>query len=130
MSITNDDLSFMIGLSVRAILRVGTTNNILIEFESATLNVETLWRLRKPGQLITTSMDTKSPEYSWSKDSVEELQRQILNQVVCSCNISDTEDLILQFENGSALDVICDSTMFESWQLDGGSGRYYVGRGW
>jgi hypothetical protein len=39
----------------------------------------------------------------------------------------ETEDLFIQFENDIWLDVIRDSTMYESWQIDAGEQGYYVG---
>lgn len=41
--------------------------------------------------------------------------------------VKETEELFIQFENDIGLDVIRDSTMYESWQIDAGEQRYYVG---
>jgi hypothetical protein len=130
MAIEDADLTFMVSRTVSAVNRVGATNNVHIEFDCGSLNVESFWRLRESGQLIATSEDEKYPEYSRSKDPVAELQRQLLHRSVVSCHINDVEDLFLEFDNGLHLEVFCDSTMFESWQLDGGPKKFYVGRGW
>jgi hypothetical protein len=124
------DLSFMVSRTVCSIERVGGSNNFFMEFNFGSLNVETFWRLRKPRQLIATSEDKKHPDRDYSKDPVEELQRRLLHRSIVSCQINDTEDLLLEFDNGLILEIFCDSTVFESWQLDGGPGKYYVGRGW
>jgi hypothetical protein len=128
-NIDRDEFAFMIGKRVCSISKVGETTNVFIELESATLNVECFWRLREPSRMIVTSKDKKYPDRDWSKDPIEEIQRILTGQCIRSCKfVEDTQDLFIQFEGDIWLDVLSDSTMFESWQIDADEHGYYVGK--
>lgn len=128
LSMDSDELSFMVGKSVRSISQVGSTTIIFVEFGFANLNVECFWRLRDSNRIIITSKDEKHPDHDWSKDPLEEVKRILPGKHIQSCYlVKETEDLFIQFENDIWLDVLRDSTMYESWQIDAGEQGFFVG---
>lgn len=128
LSVDRNELSFMATQSVCSISRIGTTTMIFIEFNSVNLNIECFWRLRNSNSLIITSEDKKHLDYDWSKDPIEEIKQILSGKHILSCHlIKETQDLFIQFENDIWLDVLRDSTMYESWQIDAGEQGYYVG---
>lgn len=125
--VDSDEFSFMVGKRVCSISQVGTSTMIFIEFDCVKLNVECFWRLRESNRMIITSEDKKRPDYNWSIDPIEEIQRILTEKHICSCHLlKDSEDLFIQFENDIWLDVIRDSTMYESWQIDAGEQGFFV----
>jgi hypothetical protein len=128
LSMDSNELSFMVTQSVCSISKSGSTTMINLEFDSVNLNIECFWRLRDTKHILITSDDKKHPDYNWSKDPIEEINRILAGKHIRSCYlVKETEDLFIQFENDIWLDVIRDSTMFESWQIDAGEQGYYVG---
>lgn len=128
LSMDSNELSFMVTQSVCSISKSGSTTMINLEFDSVNLNIECFWRLRDSKHILITSDDKKHPDYNWSKDPIEEINRILAGKHIRSCYlVKETEDLFIQFENDIWLDVIRDSTMFESWQIDAGEQGYYVG---
>lgn len=122
--------AFMVGSRVGTISQVGQTTMVLIDFESATLNIECFWRLRKLRQMLITCEDKKYPDRDWSKDPIEEITRILNGRIIRSCMfVEETEDLFFEFDDEIWLDVISDSTMFESWQIDAHEQGYFVGKG-
>ena len=130
LTVDNNEFAFMVGKRVCSISQVGETTNIFIDFESATLNVECFWRLRKLSGIIITSEDKKYPDRDYSKDPIEEIKRILIGQSIRFCDFArETEDIFVQFEGDIWLDVLSDSSLFESWKIDAGEQGYYVGRG-
>ncbi|MBM7663520.1 hypothetical protein JOC85_004398 [Bacillus mesophilus] len=128
LNVDSDELSFMVSQSVCSLSQIGSSTMIFVEFNSASLNIECFWRLRDSDRLIITSNDKKHPDYDWSKDPVEEIKLILAGKQIRSCYLAkETEDLFIQFENDIWLDVLRDSTMYESWQIDAGEQGYYIG---
>ena len=128
LSVDSNELSFMANQSVCSISKIGSATMIFVEFESVNLNIECFWRVRDSNRMIITSTDKKHPDYDWSKDPIEEIKQILAGKKILSCYLTkETEDLFIQFENDIWLDVLRDSTMYETWQIDAGSQGYYVG---
>jgi hypothetical protein len=128
LSMESNELSFMVKQSVSSISKTGSTTTIFVEFNSVNLNIECFWRIRDSKRVIITSEDKKHPDEDWSKDPIEEINRILAGKHIQSCYIvKETEDLFIHFENDIWLDVIRDSTIYESWQIDAGKQGYYVG---
>jgi hypothetical protein len=128
LNVDRNELSFMVSQSVCSLSQIGSNPMIFVEFNSASLNIECFWRLRDSHRIIITSNDKKHPDYDWSKDPIEEIKLILAGKQIRSCYLAKvTEDLFIQFENDIWLDVLRDSTMYESWQIDAGEQGYYVG---
>ena len=99
-------------------------------FNSASLTVETLWRMITAGEIAFSDQDHGHQFGLPEPMDVEARARAMLvGQYLAKSQVGhDTSDLLISFASGPRLEIISASAGYEAWQLYG-SGHALVGRG-
>lgn len=102
----------------RTVVEINDMIPILI-FEKGLLTVECSWRVRDDKFILVGCS-----EYNHEKthlDSYKNLSNTLLGKNIIKITyIPPVSDLIIQFNNGTILELFSDSNIFESWTLDDG----------
>jgi hypothetical protein len=94
------------------------------------VQIESLWRLLFSGALVLTSQDDGQHFGRTAPVSaIPELRSKLLGHTIISVQVAEiTADLTLDF-GGPILQVVADSSGYETWQVEGPAGTVAVGQG-
>jgi hypothetical protein len=125
------DLSWMIGLTIIEISYYEPNSWHFLIGPSASLGVECLWRLVENDRIVLTSGD-HGHQFGLPKpiDAVCRSQRLIVGRKITSVNLQEaTADIIIKLDDNCRLEIIADSSGYESWQLCDPSETEYFAQG-
>ncbi|HUP79790.1 MAG TPA: DUF6188 family protein [Pirellula sp.] len=93
--------------------------------------VECLWRIVRAGRIVLTSQDHgHSFGLSAPVDAARNAMEALLGVRVTNAQIREaTADLHITLGSGMSLEIIPDSSGYESWQLYAPTGRCYIAQG-
>jgi hypothetical protein len=93
--------------------------NFTFEFDEGSLAVDGLWRIIEEGEVRLTSRDHGQrcglPE---PVDAYREAASKLQGRLVVEVRLTErSADLFIEFEGGQRLEVLTDSSGYESWTL-------------
>lgn len=128
LKLSNIDFSVFIGQQVVSINPVGI-ELVNIKFNNGSLNIECSWRIRNEKGVLVAYTDTKREDNPCSKNALDEIQKQLANQIITNIyHFEPTEDLIIEFNNTILLDLFIDTTIYESYQIHYRDRIFLIGR--
>jgi Family of unknown function (DUF6188) len=125
------DLSWIVG---RAVTDVSFVEPNLWRFffgEPEHIDVECLWRIIKGEHIVRTSED-HGQQFGLPApvDSAQEAAVLLSQATIVVGNVREaTADILIEFSGGLRLEIISDSSGYESWQLYAPAGVCFVAQG-
>jgi hypothetical protein len=113
------DLNWMVGGRVREVRLEGEGSWWFLFDNDGSIRADTLWRLIAAGRIHATSEDhgelfgLREPVDSAATAAVTLSTAAVQRGVVAN----DSGDLVLDFDNGSRLEIIATSAGYESWSV-------------
>jgi len=118
----------MRGLLCTAITKEPSSHVTVFQFDSVTVVVESLWRVRVDGRIRLTATD--DGQRFGLQDPVDASAAAfglLEDRRIVSVRVDEVcADILIEFDGATALDIITDSTGYESWAITG-PGRSFVG---
>lgn len=94
-----------------------------IKFNGGSLNIECSWQVRSKQSILVGCTERKETI------PAKIMRKHLLNKAIVNiyCFVP-TEDLTIEFEGELYLDLFCDSSIFEQYQLYKGERIFLIGR--
>lgn len=127
----SSDLSWMIGARVRAISLVEPSSWCFELVGGGTLRTETVWRIIGEGRVQATSVD-HGHQFGLQQpvDAAARAKGALAGATVRQASIArDTGDVVVDFANGSRLEVLTTSSSYEGWSIVSPRGDEVIGLG-
>ena len=122
LKVIDKDFSVFLNQRITSISSVGK-ELFNIFFEKGNINVECTWRLRNNNKIVIACSD-----YLKNPDIINDLNTKLIGREMINIVLFEpTDDLVIEFDNEIYLDLLADSSLYESYQIYLNKQLFYIG---